>query len=49
MFNELKTVYPKAICIPQGTNLSWMTEEEFDEWVAQVKEKSWEEQNGINS
>ena len=27
--------------IPQGTNLSWMTEEEFDGWVAQVKEKSW--------
>lgn len=41
MFNELKTIYPNAICIPQGTNLSWMTEEEFDGWVAQVKEKSW--------
>lgn len=41
MFNQLKTIYPNAICIPQGMNLSWMTEEEFDEWVAQVKEKSW--------
>lgn len=41
MFNQLKTIYPNAICIPQGMNLSWMTEEEFDEWVAQIKEKSW--------
>ena len=49
IFNELKTIYPNAICIPQGMNLSWMTEKEFDEWVARVKEKSWEEQSGINS
>ena len=41
MFNELKMIYPNAICIPQGTNLSWMAEEEFDEWVKRVKEKSW--------
>lgn len=41
MFNQLKTIYPNAICIPQGTNLNWMTEEEFDGWVKQVKEKSW--------
>ena len=51
MFNQLKTIYPNAICIPQGTDLSWMTEKEFDEWVYQVKEESWrrEGQSGINS
>ena len=51
MFNQLKTIYPKAICIPQGTDLSWMTEKEFDKWVDQVKEESWrrEGQSGINS
>lgn len=51
MFNQLKTIYPKAICIPQGTDLSWMAEKEFDKWVDQVKEESWrrEGQSGINS
>ena len=51
MFNQLKTIYPNAICIPQGTDLSWMTEKEFDEWVNQVKEESWGgvSQSGINS
>ena len=51
MFNQLKTIYPKAICIPQGTDLSWMTEKEFDKWVDRVKEESWrrEGQSGINS
>lgn len=51
MFNQLKTIYPKAICIPVGTDLSWMTEKEFDKWVDQVKEESWrrEGQSGINS
>ena len=51
MFNQLKTIYPKAICIPQGTDLSWMTEKEFDKWVDQVKEESWGgvNQSGINS
>lgn len=51
MFNQLKTIYPNAICIPQGTDLSWMTEKEFDKWVDQVKEKSWGgvNQSGINS
>ena len=51
MFNQLKTIYPNAICIPQGTDLSWMTEKEFDEWVDQVKEKSWKRgsRSGINS
>ena len=51
MFNQLKTIYPNAICIPQGTDLSWMTEKEFDEWVYQVKEKSWKRgsRSGINS
>ena len=51
MFNQLKTIYPKAICIPAGTDLSWMTEKEFDEWVDQVKEKSWKRgsRSGINS
>lgn len=51
MFNQLKIIYPKAICIPQGTDLSWMTEKEFDKWVNQVKEESWrrEGQSGINS
>ena len=51
MFNQLKTIYPKAICVPQGTDLSWMTEKEFDKWVDQVKEESWrrEGQSGINS
>ena len=49
--NQLKTIYPNAICIPQGTDLSWMTEKEFDKWVDQVKEKSWGgvNQSGINS
>ena len=51
MFNQLKIIYPKAICIPQGTDLSWMTEKEFDKWVDQVKEESWGgvNQSGINS
>ena len=51
MFNQLKTIYPNAICIPQGTDLSWMTEKEFDKWVDQVKEESWGgvNQSGINS
>ena len=51
MFNGLKTIYPNALCIPLGTDLSWMTEKEFDEWVTQVKEKSWggTNQSGINS
>ena len=51
MFNQLKTIYPNAICIPQGTDLSWITEKEFDEWVDQVKEKSWKKgsRSGINS
>lgn len=51
MFNQLKTIYPNAICIPVGTDLSWMTEKEFDKWVDQVKEESWrrEGQSGINS
>ena len=48
---NLKKIYPNAICIPQGTDLSWMTEKEFDKWVDQVKEKSWGgvNQSGINS
>lgn len=35
----------------KGTDLSWMTEKEFDKWVDQVKEKSWGgvNQSGINS
>ena len=41
MFNQLKRIYPNAICIPQETDLSWMTEKEFDKWVDQVKEESW--------
>ena len=51
MFNQLKTIYPNAIGIPQGTDLSWMTEKEFDKWVDQVKEESWGgvNQSGINS
>ena len=51
MFNQLKTIYSNAICIPQGTDLSWMTEKEFDKWVDQVKETSWGgvNQSGINS
>lgn len=51
IFNQLKTIYPKAICVPQGTDLSWMTEKEFDKWVDQVKEESWRRggQSGINS
>ena len=51
MFNQFKTIYPNAICIPQGTDLSWMAEKEFDEWVDQVKEESWggANQSGINS
>ena len=50
MFNQLKTIYPKAICIPQGTDLSWMTEKEFDKWADQVKENSWRRgRSGINS
>lgn len=50
MFNQLKTIYPKAICIPQGTDLNWMTEKEFDKWVDRVKEESWRRgQSGINS
>lgn len=50
MFNQLKTIYPKVICIPQGTDLSWMTEKEFDKWIDQVKEESWRRgQSGINS
>lgn len=49
MFSKLKTIYPNALCIPLGTDLSWMSEEAFDEWVKQVKEKSWEAQSGINS
>lgn len=51
MFNQLKTIYPKEICVPQGTDLSWMTEKEFDKWVDRVKEESWrrEGQSGINS
>ena len=51
MFNQLKKIYPNAIFIPQGTDLSWMTEKEFDKWVDQVKEKSWGgvNQSGINS
>lgn len=51
MFNQLKTIYPKAICIPVGTDLSWMTEKEFDKWVDQVKEESWRRgsRSGINS
>ena len=51
MFNQLKTIYPKAIFIPVGTDLRWMTEKEFDEWVDQVKEKSWKRgsRSGINS
>lgn len=51
MFNQLKTIYPKAICIPVGTDLSWMAEKEFDKWVDRVKEESWrrESQSGINS
>ena len=51
MFNQLKKIYPNTICIPQGTDLSWMTEKEFDKWVDQVKETSWGgvNQSGINS
>ena len=51
MFNQLKTIYQNAICIPVGTDLSWMTEKEFDKWADQVKEKSWrrEGQSGIDS
>lgn len=51
IFNQLKTIYPKAICIPQGADLSWMTEKEFDKWANQVKEELWrrEGQSGINS
>lgn len=51
MFNQFKTIYLKAICIPQGTDLSWMTEKEFDKWVDQAKEESWRKgnQSGINS
>ena len=51
MFNQLKKIYPNAICIPQATDLSWMTEKEFDKWVDQVKETSWGgvNQSGINS
>lgn len=51
MFNQLKTIYPNAICIPQGTDLNWMTEKEFDKWVDRVKEESWrrESRSGINS
>ena len=45
------TIYPNVIYIPQGTDLSWMTEKEFDKWVDQVKETSWGgvNQSGINS
>ena len=51
MFNQLKKIYPNATCIPVGTDLSWMTEKEFDKWVDQVKEESWGgvNQSGINS
>ena len=45
MFNQLKKIYPNAICIPVGTDLNWMTEEEFDKWVDQVKEESWRRVN----
>ena len=50
MFNQLKKIYSNEICIPQGTDLSWMTEKEFDKWVDQVKETSWGgvNQSGIN-
>lgn len=51
MFNQLKIIYPKAICIPVGTDLSWMAEDEFDKWVNRIKEESWGRGNrsGINS